>query len=41
MSNNSNWYKEGWSLDIMNQSWTESTVEQVDFIIDKRGSQLG
>jgi SAM-dependent methyltransferase len=35
MSNNSDWYKQGWSLDIMNQSWTESTVAQVDFIIDK------
>lgn len=27
------WYKEGWTLDIKNQSWTENTGEQVDFII--------
>lgn len=27
------WYKEGWSLDIKQQSWTEETKLQVDFII--------
>lgn len=27
------WYKEGWSLDIKQQSWTEETKQQVDFII--------
>ena len=27
------WYKYGWSLDIKGQSWTEDTVNQVDFII--------
>jgi len=30
---NSDWYKQIWSLDIKNQSWTEDTVNQVDFII--------
>lgn len=33
----SDWYKEGWSLDIKEQSWTENTKEQVDFIINKLG----
>lgn len=28
-----NWYKNGWSLDIKEQSWTENTQEQVDFIV--------
>jgi len=27
------WYKEIWSLDIKNQSWTEETKQQVDFLI--------
>jgi len=27
------WYKYGWSLDIKNQSWTEGTENQVNFII--------
>lgn len=27
------WYKEGWNLDIKNQSWTEETRKQVDFLI--------
>ena len=31
---NKNWYKEIWSLDIKNQSWTEDTKNQVDFIIN-------
>ena len=30
---NKNWYKEIWSLDIKDQSWTEDTKNQVDFII--------
>lgn len=29
------WYKHCWTLDIQNQSWTESTVQQVDFLIEK------
>jgi len=31
--NKSDWYKYGWSLDIKNQSWTEDTENQIDFII--------
>ena len=31
----SDWYKKIWTLDIKNQSWTEDTKNQVDFIIDK------
>lgn len=27
------WYKEGWSLGIKNQSWTEETKGQIDFLI--------
>lgn len=27
------WYKDGWSLDIKNHSWTEDTIRQVDFLI--------
>ena len=27
------WYKHVWTLDIKNQSWTEDTENQVDFII--------
>jgi SAM-dependent methyltransferase len=30
---NPQWYKEGWSLDIKNESWVEDTANQVDFII--------
>lgn len=29
----SDWYKYAWTLDIKNQSWTEDTEKQVDFII--------
>jgi len=29
----SDWYKHIWTLDIKNQSWTEDTEKQVDFII--------
>lgn len=35
--NNKDWYKNGWTLDIKNQSWTENTIEQVDFIIETLG----
>lgn len=31
------WYKEIWTLDIKNQSWTEDTKRQVDFIINTLG----
>ena len=34
---NPTWYKEIWSLDIKNQSWTEETIQQVDFIISALG----
>ena len=27
------WYRKGWSLDMKNQSWTEDTENQVEFII--------
>ncbi len=27
------WYKEGWTLDIKKQSWTEDTKRQIDFLI--------
>jgi 2-polyprenyl-3-methyl-5-hydroxy-6-metoxy-1,4-benzoquinol methylase len=30
---NSDWYKNGWSLDIKVQSWVEDTEKQVDFLI--------
>jgi SAM-dependent methyltransferase len=30
---NPQWYKEGWSLEIKNQSWVEDTSNQVNFII--------
>ena len=33
-ANSSDWYKQGWSLDIKKQSWTENTKEQVDFVIE-------
>lgn len=29
------WYKKIWTLDIQNQSWTEDTKKQVDFVIEK------
>ena len=31
----SDWYKKIWTLDVKNQSWTEDTKKQVDFIIKK------
>ena len=31
----SDWYKHCWTLDIQNQSWTETTVPQVDFLTEK------
>lgn len=31
------WYKFGWSLEIKNQSWTEDTENQVEFIIKALG----
>lgn len=33
ISKKDTWYKEGWSLDIKKQSWTEETKRQVDFLI--------
>ncbi len=33
IAKNKSWYKEIWTLDIKNQSWTEETVMQVDFLI--------
>jgi len=27
------WYKHSWSLDMKNQSWTEDSENQVDFIV--------
>lgn len=33
IAKNSNWYKEIWSLDIKDMSWTEDTKNQVDFLI--------
>lgn len=35
ISKKKTWYKEGWTLDIKNQSWIEDTVCQVDFLIEK------
>ena len=32
MNSNKDWYRYGWTLDIMKQSWTENTASQVDFI---------
>jgi SAM-dependent methyltransferase len=32
-SKNRDWYKYGWNLGIKNQSWTEDTENQVNFII--------
>lgn len=31
------WYKEGWTLNIKEQSWTEDTKRQVDFLIKTMG----
>ncbi len=31
-ANRSDWYKNGWTLDIKKQSWTENTVSEVDFL---------
>lgn len=28
------WYKDGWTLAVKDQSWTEDTKKQVDFLID-------
>ena len=33
----SDWYKHGWSLAIKEQSWTEDTENQVDFIVRTLG----
>jgi 2-polyprenyl-3-methyl-5-hydroxy-6-metoxy-1,4-benzoquinol methylase len=30
---NPQWYKNGWTLDIKNQSWVEDTPNQIDFLI--------
>ena len=38
---NSDWYKNGWSLNIMNHSWTEETKKQVDFLITTLGLKGG
>jgi len=34
---NSDWYKNGWTLDIKNESWVEDTENQVAFIIKTLG----
>ncbi len=34
---NATWYKEIWTLDIKNHSWTEETKSQVDFLIKTLG----
>lgn len=31
-ANRSDWYKNCWTLDIKEQSWTENTVGEVDFL---------
>lgn len=31
-ANRSDWYKSGWTLVIKEQSWTENTVKEVDFL---------
>ncbi len=33
----SDWYKQGWSLDIKKQSWTENTEKEVSFLIKEMG----
>lgn len=35
IAKNSDWYKYGWDLGIKNQSWTENTPNEVDFMIEK------
>lgn len=40
-SNGSDWYKNVWSLDIKEQSWTEGTAKEVAFLIDKLGLKGG
>jgi len=30
---NPQWYKNGWTLDIKNQSWVENTPDEINFII--------
>ncbi|MDR2686905.1 MAG: class I SAM-dependent methyltransferase [Oscillospiraceae bacterium] len=35
------WYKHGWSLDIKDQSWTEDTENQVDFVVKALGLEGG
>lgn len=37
IAKNESWYKEIWTLDIKEQSWTENTVKQVDFLIETLG----
>lgn len=27
------WYRHGWTLDIKNQTWTQQTEQQVDFLV--------
>lgn len=34
-SSGSDWYQKIWSLDIQDQSWTEDTERQTDFLIEK------
>ncbi len=34
---NATWYKEIWTLNIKEQSWTEDTKKQVDFLIETLG----
>lgn len=37
ISNDKNWYKKIWSLDIKNMSWVEETKSQVDFLWNALG----
>lgn len=37
----SDWYKKIWSLDIQDQSWTEDTERQTDFLIEKLSLHAG
>jgi cyclopropane fatty-acyl-phospholipid synthase-like methyltransferase len=34
MSIDPQWYKKIWTLDILSQSWVESTLQEVNFVID-------
>ncbi len=36
-ANRSDWYKNCWTLDIKEQSWTENTVGEVDFLVKALG----